>query len=278
MFTLQNIWDDMLSFIKREQSLLVPVALVTQGLGQAIVQLAVPMGTKAALTGSVIAALVLGTLLALYGSLAITSLALKSGHSVREALITAAVRLPWVFLVVLVLAFAFMLAVAVLIIPLVAAMLVSSHGHDMAHLNPADVQAQMQSTPVNIVLMLLAALLLWGAVKLSFFVPALIDGRQNGFSVLRQAYKLSSGQFGRLLALNFGFTVLTLVVMNSLLFTLGTMFTLVSRAIGNPSLGQLLVALLLGVVSAALGVISSVFVAKYYQRLMMPAAPGPVLG
>jgi hypothetical protein len=257
MISMNQVWDDSVAFIRRESALLVPLALATIYIGGVIASLAQGFSTPGkpnALAGFlVLAALIWSTV----GQLAVMSLVLRPGQSVGEAIQHGLSRLGKVVLVGLLI----ILAAFVALLPIGAALMAS--GVDPK--NPAS----LQSVPGWISLLLLAMLaaFLWLTVRLSLMSSLIVDRNPGVIESIKSGFALTRGVTARLVLVVMLYLAMVLILGSAVQFVAGSIFELLGRAIGSPFAGTVMTALVLGLVSTAMSLIATVFLATLYRRV-----------
>lgn len=251
--SLTNAWDDTRAYLVREAALLVPLALGTMGLGMVILFLAAPEpqpGGQLQPGPWMVWAIPYLLLLAL-GSLALSALALTPGMSVREALMVAARRLGNAIAALLLLALG---ALGVLlVISQLAAMLGRFAGMGLQ---------QAVTLGVTVALPLLALL----GVRFLFAVPAIAAG-QGAMAALRTSWRVSDSCKWRLFALWIGVQLLSLLLIATLEFGLGSLILLATKAAGDPALGVRLMQIALALLSSMILMVWVSYIARLYRAL-----------
>jgi len=262
MISIQAIWDDTLAFIRREQALLVPVALATIGVSSLVIQLIqnnIASMSKTWLPLVFVAGL-LAIIVDIVGQLAVTALALRSHLSVREALAIGAQRM-WVMVAATLLV---ALVFGLLLVPLTASI--------MGQLRMVNGMPDFGSIHPDggVALWGLVVLLssFWANLRLTTLAPMIVDRKIGVIDALKGAFQQNKGLVWKLL-LTFGLMFVVFMVLSVAVgITLGTAFVLLGKAINSPSTGQMLVALVTAVLGTAYRVVMVVFIAKLYQRLV----------
>lgn len=254
--SMSATWDEARAFIVRERRLLVPLALATLFAGAVVFDLAGPETPNGRTTLLATLALLGGALLSSVGQLAISALVLRPGASVREALQLGVARLPRLVLIFFLLGL--LLAIPVLLFGLAA----MKAGYDPT--NPAT--AQNLPSSLALVALLGMAALIWLAVRLVLVTPLLADRPEGPVTALRDAFARTRGLFWKLFAVFILYAVLALVVGSAVTYVLGGLIMLLARALGSPFTGQVLLALTSGLVTAALALVATVFLATLYRR------------
>lgn len=257
MISINQVWDDSVAFIRRESSLLVPLALATIYIGGVIAALAQgfsPPAKPNALAGVVALA---GFIWSTVGQLAVMSLVLRPGQSVGESIQHGLSRLGKIVLMAV-----FIVCVAFLALLPVGAVALAS-GVDPQ--NPET----FQNAPAWLSLLSLAALaaLFWLSVRLSLVSALIIDRNPSLVEAVKRGFTLTSGIAARLVLMFFLYFALVLILGSAVQFVAGSIFELIGRAIGSPFAGAVMTTLILGLVSTALSLVATVFLATLYRRV-----------
>ncbi len=259
--SITTIWDDSIAFIQREIHLLLPLSLATLAVGSAGVDIASASakqtdGSEIKLVADLV---VLASLtLSMVGQLAITALTLSSGMSVGEALRRGAARFPKL------LAIGALLGVAIFAIALPLAIGLAQQGYDFT--------AEIPRLPAwaNIYLLGIAGLLLWLSARALPLIGIVVDKNPSVFAAVTSSFALTKGNVAKLLAIFLLYLVVAMVMTSATTSVVGIIFGIVGKALGVELLGKVMAALAGGMVSAALGLVSTVFATKLYQKLAAP--------
>ncbi len=261
MFSIQATWDDSVAFIKREQALLVPLALGTIGLGNILVELAqdASKSGKAGPADMALSVLLLPAILwLLIGQLAIVTLALRKGCSVGEALRHGAARMGILLLISVMLGVVLTL---MLLPPLIA---IAPYAAQLAAKDYAHLHLPLWA---SLWCLGLFALLFYFSTRLFVLVAVILERRDNPFALLQQSFALTRGVFWKLFAFTIGVALFTLILQGAVAASFGLITALLGKLIGSPFTGKILESLAQSVLVAGLGGVQAVFVAKAYQRL-----------
>ena len=256
MISMNQIWDDSVAFIRRESALLVPLALGTIYIGGVVGNLARGFSTpdKPSLIAGVVvlAALIWSTI----GQLAVMSLVLRSGQSVGEAIRHGSARIGKVVLIGLLI----VLVMSVALLPVGFAAIAS--GADPK--NPVS----FENVPASVTLMLLAtmAALIWLAVRLCLISSLVVDRNPGVIAAFKSAFALTRGISSRLTLVAILYFAMVLILGSAVQFVAGSIFALLGRALGSPFAGEVMTTLVLGLISTALSLVSTVFLATLYRR------------
>ena len=259
MLSVQAIWDDTVVFIKREQALLVPLALATLGLGNMGAALIADMQAAHLQDGIGLGLSVATLLLMLWvmiGQLGLIALALNGGCSVREALGMATRRLGAVIGFELLLGFGFALLALPAIAPLMGQVRTPQ---DLSHIHPNIYQALW--------LLALVGVLIWVLVRLMPVRAILVDQKVRIGAAIKQSYALTRGCFLPLFGVAVLYAVVLAVIQLASRFVLGSAFTILGKLLDSPLTGKVLEALVQSALVSVFGIVSAVFIAKLYRQL-----------
>lgn len=268
MVKMATVWDRTAEFLSDNIGAIVPIALLAF-----FVPTSIEGNFEAAMTDaspSLVLTLRLVQLgfaiLSLWGSLAITALALEIGGSDTAGRIAGRRLLPALLIAIVCLAVAL---TAVLPIPLV----LGASGVDLAAVAEGR-NVEFGTGVAGFVALyglVLVALMLWLAARLIVIWPVVVrEGR--GLSALRQSWKLTRGTAWRVVGVIVLFSLLSWVAMLAANTVFGSIFALVAGGgEGGVSLAGLLTAIVVAAVQTGFSVIVPVFTAKLYQALTAEA-------
>jgi hypothetical protein len=250
-------------FVAREWRLLIPVAFAFLALPPLAMDLLVPQAVWDALAHAVQAqnpqaaegamrvvfpAMAAVLVVAAFGGLAITGMALLPGISVREAL-TLALRRLLTMLGALLLVAAGQLGLAMVLAIMLAA----------AHLvGPAS-----QFLLVGI----LMGVSLFVTIRLIALSPMIVTRRIGVFSAIRESWLLSGGAFWRILGAVLTYAIGAMVVMIALDYAMGVVIALASQAVGAAELGRALIAVFQRAVAGLLALGLHLLIAAIFRQL-----------
>lgn len=255
---VSEIWEDTMSFVRREWGLIAPVSLALLGLSNAAAEMAGnAMGPDGPANGPGWAVLlfVVTIFLSQFGQLAIMALALKPGVSVGEAIGLAARRMPKLIAISLIM----VLVLVIAALPL--AILLAANGIDLG--TPTDRLPASAAFGVFVFLGLLA----WLFVRLLPLNALLIDADPAIGATIKATFAMTRGHATILLGLSALYLLISLITAGAATFVVGSAFGLLGQWVGAPWAGPLMGALAGGMIAAALGAISNVFLTRVYQRL-----------
>lgn len=252
--SIADVWDETRRFVLREQGLLLPIGFSTFGAAALIVSLVAPQRTAPTQMSfdSWMLWLIPAMLLAVVGNLALSTLALRSRASVEEGFVAAFRLLPR--------AIGLMLIVGLMF--LVLALVAGTVAGIMALLTGLGPQATTMIATLGLV-----PVAFWLSARLMLLWPTLADRNGGALDSLRCALQATRGQAALLVGL---------MLVNLLLFTVlaavlelagGSVLLLVTRLVGAPAIGPLLVSMLIAAFNAVYATIWTVFAARLYIRI-----------
>ncbi len=250
--SMPTLWTETRSFIRRESHLLLPLAVATFGLGQAVSILVFGMASLAGWSNGLIAAMIGAILWTQVGYLATTALALKPGLSVGEALSRGLSRLPALVIITIVV----MLLIAVITIPFSIA----------AQMNGIDLTRPSPETTMLVALPIAIIALFWFA-KFYLLFAVLVDRSESVMATALRAFAMSRGRSFLLLTIALFFLLLFQLVQFLGALLASAIFGSIFTAMGAPFGGTVIVALTAGIAASFPMVVSSVFSALLYRRI-----------
>ncbi|MGC4250411.1 MAG: hypothetical protein QM605_02800 [Sphingobium sp.] len=255
--SIGKAWEDSLAFIRREGSLLFPVALLFLSVPMAILQLMIPpdymqmapgqtLASLPPLPGTVKLAMIVGGIVMLIGSLAISALALRPGISVAEALRLAVGRLPAVLGASLIVGagLLFILFAAAMIGGLLSVAIGKAGG-------------------VALAAIVMLAGMIYVSTRMLPLSAVIIDRRPGVIAALRETFALTRGQVGRLAVFLIVAVIVILVIQIAVQSIFGILGTLTLGREAGRSIGDIAVALAAGAANVYLMVIT----ARIYRQL-----------
>lgn len=258
LLPVSEIWDETMAFVRREWGLLAPVSLALLGLSNVAAELAGnAMGADGPVGGPgwAVFVFVASVLVSQFGQLAIIALALTPGQSVGEALGVAARRMPKLIAITI------LLSMIVMVAALPLAVVLASNGIDFG--TPPDRLPLSAALAVFVFMGFLA----WLFVRLLPLNPLLVDADRSIVDTLKSTFGMTRGHATILLGLSALYLLVSLITTGAVTFVVGSAFGLLGQATGVPYAGPLMGALAGGMVAAALGAISNVFLTRIYLKL-----------
>ena len=264
--SIGKAWEEAAAFLAREGRLVAPVALALFALPSALLNWAYPTGSVTAAGGANSLALLLVLLVMMAGQMTIVILATGWHGSIGEALGKAARRVPTLLLSALVIFGPLLIIFSIAL----AAALMAAGISDPATVTP-ETLAKVPGVAWLILLMMVVLLVL-GVRMLPMSAVAATE-QVGPIAVLKRSWRLTRGQFWRLLALLLLLVVAALVLSYAVSVVVGSVATL---ALGEPrpfNVAALIIALAGGFVSALVSSVSAAMVARIYAQLAdQPAA------
>lgn len=258
--SMGKAWEEAAAFLAREGRLVAPVALALFALPSALLNWAYPAGSVTAAGGANSLALLLVLLVMMAGQMTIVILATGWHGSIGEALGKAARRVPTLLLAAVVIFGPLLIIFSIAL----AAALMAAGISDPATVTP-ETLAKVPGVAWLILLMMVVLLVL--GVRM-FPMSAVAATEQVGpIAVLKRSWRLTRGQFWRLLALLLLLVVAALVLSYAVSVVVGSAATL---ALGEPrpfNVPALIIALAGGFVSALISSVSAAMVARIYAQL-----------
>ncbi len=211
--------------------------------------------------------LLISSLLALIGQLAVIRLTVGSAVSVGEAIGHAARRMPIYFISGLIIA----LVCVLLVIPF--ALVAFAAG---APLGSSNEQAILQSPAVMILSIFYLALVCFVGVRMLLASPVASEENVGPIGIIQRSWELTAGHWWRL----FGFLMLFVIGAGIAMAAIGWGVALVAVLLFGPiapmSLSALVLAIVNSVVNAAITVLLAVILARIYVQLAGPGSTASV--
>ncbi len=264
MISMTSIWDDTVAFIKREVALLIPLTLATVVMAQTAITLA-SGGAKGAATNPnpvVALALLVAISVMVCGQLATSAMVLKNGISIAEALRLGASRLPKF------LGFGLILLLGAFVVFMPMVMILAVSGYDLAG-------GQMQLPPVALLyVLIMIAGFMWLNIRLMMVTPLIVDRNLPLRSVFATSFAATKGHVPKIIGAFVLYIIVALVISSVANVLFGSVFLVIGKALGLPDVGRVFAALANGVVSGALSMVSTVYIAMLYLKLVPGSRAG----
>jgi len=259
--SLSQAWDETKAIILREGRLLAAVALALVALPGVIEGLVSPDRMNAASTPWWInAVVILASLVALAGQLALIRLALGPSITVGAAIVHGIRRLPIYFLSALTVLIALLIAAIPFGVVLAAAGVPLPANGGPA----ANIQASM---PVALAALVYLALILFVVIRMLMSAPIASAEAIGPIAIIRRSWELTAGNWWRL----FAFLVMVLFAAVILAIAVRTAIGVVVEVLLGPvaplSTSALVVALVLALLNSVLTVLLTVMLARIYVQL-----------
>jgi hypothetical protein len=255
--SISQAWDETRAILKRDGRLLTIVALAMVALPMAVLGVVSPrgLGEDSRSVGLSLVTLICSRV-ALGGQLALIRMALSSGETVGSAIVHGLRRMP-----------IFMLAFILVGIGLFIAAIPFGAVLAMAGV-PINQTAGAAYNPLTVVAVLLyMALIVFGGVRLIMTAPVASAEPVGIIGILRRSWHLTSGNWLRL----FGFMLMFVGGMIVSLFAVEVLTSLVTSLLlgrAEPlSASALIIALVQGLVNAAVTIVFSLMLARIYAQL-----------
>lgn len=254
-------WEEAVAFVRREATLLFPVAMLFVALPSVLLGemtppeltawAAQPVKSSAPpITGGYALTILISVLFVWFGSLTLFALALRPGISVGEALRLSLSRLP-------VLIGTTMLAGAVLALAVILVAMLS-------------VLVAPAVAATGLVVIVVMGLAIFGGVRLLLLNPVVIDGQDGVLVSLRRSWALTKGHFWRLA----GFMALLVLVSAIAAGAAQAVLGIIGGLLGGPSLARLIG----GIGAAAVSTVVQVYMLAMLARLYRQTQPKDVAG
>lgn len=252
--SISSAWEATHQFVRREAALLLPVAFAFIGLPGIVIDLVRPVMVpgQEVQAGGWMLAIIPAWFALIYGSLVLSTLALSGGMSVRDALAHAARRLTSAVGVMLMLGF-----VVVILMTPVAAFVPGAAAGAPAAVPPG----------VGLYLMAIAVAAIVASIRFLLFNVALVAEEGGAVASLKRSWAMTRGQFWRLLGCMLIFVLATLVIGVAISVAAGSVLLIIGKALGDPALGHVLIAILSGAINAVLSTYLWVMLAMIYRQL-----------
>lgn len=252
--SMTEVWDDSRRFLRNEQALLWPIGLAGFGLSALILAMVVPVQSQ---TGHVspgpwMLGLIPAMLLVLTGYLAMSRIALQSRITVAEALSGALRLLPRALGIVLIVML--VISLFALLAGLISAGLITA----------ARTDPRLGATIITCIML---PFMIWASARLALLWAVLADRETPIGETFKISIALTRGHDGKFIGLLL-LNILVYVVLTGVLeLAGGSILLLLTRVLGVPGLGPLLVAILMAAFNAAYMTVWAVFLARLYNRL-----------
>ncbi|WP_309661087.1 glycerophosphoryl diester phosphodiesterase membrane domain-containing protein [Sphingomonas sp.] len=248
--SISRAWDETRTVIARDGSLLTTIALALFVLPGVVSDVAAPEAPAGQLPkfGYWTVLTIIALLITLVGQLAVIRLAIGSGLTVGEAIRHGARRTP-----------AYLAATLMWLLPfLVVAMLITGKV-----VGPA----KAASPAAALGLILLCGVLLFFAIRMLMTSPVASAEPVGPVEILRRSWQLTRGHWLRLFGFFVAVIIAAVVTIIAVSAVGGILAQLIFGGVAPLTVGALLVALLIQVVSALVSVILMVMLARIYVQL-----------
>jgi len=252
--SISAAWDETRAILAREGKLLASVALALVALPALVTGLINPRSVSASstsLSGDVL--VILASLIALAGQLALIRLALGPSITVGGAIAHGLKRLP-VYLVSGILILAVLVVAAIPFVLVLVAMGV-----------PLDATMEPSGTVALLALLYMAVVLFIG-VRMIMTGPVASAERVGPIAILKRSWSLTAGHFWRLFGFLAIFFIAAMVVLLAIGAAVGVVVGIASGRIEPMSGSALVVGLVQALLNAAITTIFAVMIARLYVQ------------
>jgi hypothetical protein len=258
--SLNDAWNETVSFVGREGRLLFPLAFMLIALPSGIVTAMMPEVAPGTLppAGAWMIVLLVSIILGMGGQIALSFLALHANRSVGEAIGRGLRRLPALIGAVL------LVALAGAVVMLVAAALLVLLS---PNLDAAAPDAEAVSGAVAILSLILIAAGLYFGARLLMMTPLAAAEDLGSVQLIRRSWALTAGHVFRLLGFMLMVIALAIVINGAFAWVSGSAIILVAGPPRSGSLSSFLILLVGAAVQTVLTVFMSVIVARVYAQL-----------
>lgn len=252
--SIGKAWEDSVAFVRREATLLLPVALTLVVLPFVVVGQMLPaniminpaQGTAAPLPLATVLGLVVAGIISLLGSLAIYVLSLQPGVSVGEALQRAARRLPVLLAAAVIVGVGFMILFV----------LVSAVGGLVG-------AALGKAGAVALSLVLVCAGIIYASARFLMLNVLVVDTNFGPIASVRESWLLTRGVVSRLIVFFLTFVFLILLAQAAAQAVFGVLGSIV----GGPDIARLAGDLAGGLATGVIQLYFLVMTARIYDQL-----------
>lgn len=246
------------SFMRREGSLVIPVAFATFGLALILTSLITPDPAAGDVQPGMWSLAIFPLMfLAIVGQLAISYLVLRPGVSVRDALGAAMMRLPTALAVILLLLAAFVAIGLLLVIVLGVIAAVMGVG--------------IEGATVAVATLTLLVMLLIGA-RLLMVWPLIADKRAGAVATIKEGLALSKGYAWKFVALTLSFVLVYILLTGAVQLGLGSLLLIFGKLAGAESAALFLTAIIVALLGAVIQAVWAVLLTNIYRQLTAPVA------
>lgn len=258
--SISNAWGEAAKFVASEASLLAPIAILLLALPSVIIGIAGPDPTTDELPGlSFFLLLIPLIFLTGVGSLAITVLALRSGISVAEALRVAARRFLPLFAASMLIA----IGVSVILLPIILLVGASAYAGSVA-----------AAGLLLLILLILIPVGIYIWARISMMSPIAAEEGKNPIGIINRSWALTKGVTWKLAAAYILLVVAFTIVMTVVLLLIGILVAGIGGTPEHGSLGQFVLLLVQGALTAIFTVYFQAFLARIYVQLAAAQSSG----
>jgi hypothetical protein len=259
--SVTTAWNETTAFIKAEARLLFPLAFMLIALPAAVTRALaprVPAGEPVQPGTVFLLALGASIVLAVIGNIALSSLAIRAGTSVREAIVQGARRAP-ALVAASILVGCGLVAVAFLVSFFVVAGVTAANGR-------APGAAEMV-TASWILLLLLAPVIAYLSARMVLMTPVAAAEAGGPFAIIARSWRLTGPHQFRMLGLVAILAMLAIVLQLAVESILGILLIALAGAPEPGSLSSILILLSLALLNTVLVTCAVTLVARVYAQL-----------
>ena len=259
--SIGQAWEESSAFLRREYRLVSPLALAFFAIPTALTGWISPSVNAAATEGAPSWLLTLAVLIAaMIGQISIAGLAIGWSGSLGSAIARAFARV-WGVLAATMIIFLPLAMVAVVVLAVILG--------QAGLADPAQMTPEAVARAPGAALFVLALLIVFLVVAVRIFPISAVAFAEtaNPFTMIKRAWRLTSGHFLRLLGLLLLLLIAAVVASAAVTLPIGSIATLLAGDVSPFSLSALIVALFEGAISAAISAVSATMVARVYAQL-----------
>jgi hypothetical protein len=253
--SLSRAWDETKAIAARDGRLLGSVALAMVALPTALTTLITPNGMTQSNALWIDFIVILASLVALAGQLALIRLAIGPSTTVGAAIAHGIRRMPLYFLAVL------MIAVVLVLAAIPFALVLAAMGMQVEQA-PKEVSGPLLAAAV-----LYLALFLYVAVRMIMAAPAASAEEIGPIRIIRRSWSLTGGEFWRLLGFLLLFFIGAIILLMAIQSVVVLLVTVVLGPVDPMSASALVVALAEALANAAISTLFGVMLARIYVQL-----------
>jgi hypothetical protein len=253
--SLSRAWEETKAIVAHDGRLITSVALALIALPTAITTLITPNGVGQSNAMWVDVVIILTSLVALAGQLALIRLAIGPSVAVGEAIAHGIRRMPLYFLAVLLICLA-LVAIAIPFAVVLALMGV-----------PIEQAPKAVSGPLLLAALLYVILVFYAAVRMIMAAPVASAEPVGPIRIIMRSWSLTGGSFWRLLGFLLLFFMGAIILLMAVQAVVVLLATIVLGPVESMSASALLVALVQALANAAISTLFSLMIARLYIQL-----------
>lgn len=253
--SVSKAWDETKAIVAHDGRLLTSVALALIALPTAVANLITPAGMTPDSAMWIDVVIIIASLIALAGQLALIRLAIGPSITVGAAIAHGIKRMPLYFLAVLLVVVVLVLAA----MPLAAALTAMG-----VSIEPPPKEF---SGPLFAAACIYLALILFAAVRMVMAAPAASAEDIGPIAIVRRSWQLTSGNAWRLLGFLLMFFIGAIVLLMAIQWVTALLATVLLGPIQAMSASALVVALVQALANAAISTLFAVMIARIYVQL-----------